>query len=81
MSQAIRDPIRRAEMTEKWWDEEHEKNSDKMLQLCLDLRGFYLKAGQFLGTRRDFMPLQFCVSYPPTPLLSCQHHDRLSTTL
>ena len=30
--------------------------SDRMLKLCLDLRGFYLKSGQFLGTRHDFMP-------------------------
>ena len=32
-----------------------------MLALCLDLRGFYLKAGQFLGTRPDFMPLPYIV--------------------
>ncbi|CAM9798469.1 unnamed protein product, partial [Hapterophycus canaliculatus] len=30
-----------------------------MLKLCLDLRGFYLKSGQFLGTRHDFMPKIF----------------------
>ena len=30
-----------------------------MLELCLEMRGFYLKAGQFLGTRPDFMPLPF----------------------
>lgn len=33
--------------------------SDRMLKLCLDLRGFYLKSGQFLGTRHDFMPKIF----------------------
>lgn len=33
--------------------------SDRMLKLCLDLRGFYLKSGQFLGTRHDFMPKVF----------------------
>ena len=34
-------------------------SSDRMLKLCLDLRGFYLKSGQFLGTRHDFMPKIF----------------------
>lgn len=34
-------------------------DSDRMLKLCLDLRGFYLKSGQFLGTRHDFMPKIF----------------------
>ena len=26
------------------------------MELCLNLRGFYLKSGQFLASRRDFMP-------------------------
>ncbi|CAN0194323.1 unnamed protein product [Ectocarpus sp. 12 AP-2014] len=43
----------------EWWDGIHELNSDRMLKLCLDLRGFYLKSGQFLGTRHDFMPKIF----------------------
>ena len=30
-----------------------------MLKLCLDMKGFYLKSGQFLATRHDFMPEQF----------------------
>eukprot|EP01041_Mallomonas_annulata_P006824 gene6824-13824_t len=41
------------------WDGIHEKNSERMMNLCLSLRGFYLKTGQFLGTRYDFMPKQF----------------------
>ncbi|CAM9732518.1 unnamed protein product [Chrysoparadoxa australica] len=44
---------------ERLWAELHELNSERMLNLCLDLRGFYLKAGQFLGTRHDFMPSQY----------------------
>ena len=40
----------------KLWDEVHEINSKRMMKLCLGLRGFYLKSGQFLGTRHDFMP-------------------------
>ena len=41
------------------WDDIHEENSKRMLDLCLKLRGFYLKTGQFLGTRHDFMPIQY----------------------
>lgn len=37
----------------------HEVNSRRMINLCLSLRGFYLKTGQFLGTRHDFMPLTY----------------------
>jgi len=38
----------------------HEINSDRMLNMCLDLRGFFIKAGQFLSTRQDFMPAIYC---------------------
>lgn len=41
------------------WQEIHEINSNRMMDLCLSMRGFYLKAGQFLGTRYDFMPLEY----------------------
>jgi len=44
------------------WDRIHEINSNRMMNLCLGLRGFYLKTGQFLGTRHDFMPQQFTVA-------------------
>lgn len=41
------------------WDELHELNSQRMMDLCTSLNGFYLKSGQFLSTRHDFMPLQY----------------------
>lgn len=41
------------------WDKIHDINSERMMKLCLDMRGFYLKSGQFLGTRHDFMPPQY----------------------
>jgi len=52
-------PSEREATIQGWWDQVHERNSAKMLELCLEMRGFYLKAGQFLGTRPDFMPLPF----------------------
>ena len=70
----IRDPAEREKQVQAWWDEVHERNSEKMLDLCLGMRGFYLKAGQFLGTRPDFMPLPYILKLsalhdrvPPIP--------------
>ncbi|KAH7619626.1 hypothetical protein Ndes2526B_g06607 [Nannochloris sp. 'desiccata'] len=42
------------------WDPQQEKAASQMYNLCVDLRGFYLKAGQFLGARGDFVPEQIC---------------------
>lgn len=44
---------------EEGWKALHEKNSQRMIDLCLHLRGFYLKTGQFLGSRHDFMPREY----------------------
>lgn len=70
----IRDPEERERKRTEWWDVVHERNSDKMLDLALSLRGFYLKAGQFLGTRPDFMPMPYIIKLstlhdrvPPIP--------------
>jgi predicted unusual protein kinase regulating ubiquinone biosynthesis (AarF/ABC1/UbiB family) len=52
-------PSVRQARVQEWWDRVHARNSDRMLALCLSLRGFYLKAGQFLGTRPDFMPAPY----------------------
>lgn len=41
------------------WKRVHEMNSERLLSLCLHLRGFYLKTGQFLATRHDFMPREY----------------------
>lgn len=38
------------------WEKRHEWGSEKVYKLCTELRGFYLKDGQFLGTRADFVP-------------------------
>jgi len=53
--------VEREQKRTAWWDVVHERNSDKMLDLALSLRGFYLKAGQFLGTRPDFMPMPYII--------------------
>lgn len=41
-----------------------------MYKLCVDLRGFYLKTGQFLGARPDFLPRPMCEALRQAPLLA-----------
>lgn len=48
-----------AERDRRDWHNLHEKNSKRLLKICLSLRGFYLKTGQFLATRHDFMPIEY----------------------
>ena len=52
------------------WHSIHEVNSKRMINLCLGLRGFYLKTGQFLGTRHDFMPKSYTSKL-------CRLHDNV----
>ena len=48
--------------TDAMWNYIHEENSKRMVNLCLGMKGFYLKTGQFLGTRHDFMPKHYTVN-------------------
>lgn len=48
-------------IAEEVWAPQHEKAGKRMHALCIDMRGFYLKSGQFLGARGDFVPVSpFC---------------------
>lgn len=58
----------------KAWNARHEWGAEKVYTLCVELRGFYLKDGQFLGARTDLVPMQWCDSLrrlqdrvPPVP--------------
>ncbi|GJQ09134.1 hypothetical protein GpartN1_g925.t1 [Galdieria partita] len=62
------------------WEKRHEWGSEKVYKLCTELRGFYLKDGQFLGTRADFMPAAWIRrlktlqdEVPPVPFQDIQH--------
>jgi predicted unusual protein kinase regulating ubiquinone biosynthesis (AarF/ABC1/UbiB family) len=44
------------------WKARHKNAGKDMLSLCIDLQGFYIKAGQFMGSRGDFIPLEICES-------------------
>ena len=57
----------------------HDVNSDRLVEMCIFLKGFYVKTGQFLGTRYDFMPRIYCEklaklsdSVPPMPAELCK---------
>eukprot|EP00976_Prorocentrum_cordatum_P079372 1183522-Prorocentrum_minimum.AAC.2 len=47
---------------EDMWKYRHKRAGKEMFDLCIDLQGFYIKAGQFMGSRGDFMPLEVCES-------------------
>ncbi|GLC33499.1 hypothetical protein PLESTB_000081700 [Pleodorina starrii] len=49
-----------AEVHETVWVRQHTWAGEEMYKLCIALRGFYLKAGQFIGSRSDFVPEQIC---------------------
>lgn len=44
-------------IAEEVWRPQHESAGRRMHALCIDMRGFYLKSGQFLGARGDFVPV------------------------
>lgn len=48
------------DVEERVWKKQHEWAGEKMYAICVDMRGFYLKGGQFLGARSDFIPLPIC---------------------
>ncbi|DBA82197.1 TPA: hypothetical protein ACH3X1_007180 [Trebouxia sp. C0004] len=45
---------------DKFWQRHHAWAGAEMYSLAVDLRGFYLKVGQFLGARGDFVPMPIC---------------------
>ncbi|GIL52830.1 hypothetical protein Vafri_8592 [Volvox africanus] len=49
-----------AEVHDSVWVPQHTWAGEEMYKLCIELRGFYLKAGQFIGSRSDFVPEQIC---------------------
>ncbi|GMH36923.1 hypothetical protein BSKO_04796 [Bryopsis sp. KO-2023] len=63
-----------ADAERKLWGPHHKWAGREMYNLCVDLRGFYLKAGQFIGARGDFVPEAICLQLsklhdqvPPMP--------------
>ena len=57
-------------LNEELWTPQYQYAGERMHSLCIDLRGFYLKAGQFLGARGDFVPQPMCETLS-------QLHDRV----
>lgn len=47
-------------ITAEHWEPHHAAAGEAMHDLCISLRGFYLKAGQFIGARGDFVPAPIC---------------------
>lgn len=59
------------QLEDELWQPQYQRAGEQMHSLCVDMRGFYLKAGQFLGARGDFVPKPMCESLS-------RLHDRVS---
>src|SRR5688572_14778605 len=57
------------------WEKQHEKVAESLYRTAVDLKGIYIKYGQFLGTRADLVPAPYVRSLsrlqdrvPPHPV-------------
>ena len=57
------------------WDRRHEQFAESLYRLAVDLKGLYVKTGQFIGARSDIVPVQYSRSLsrlhdqvPPRPV-------------
>jgi len=41
------------------WEQRHEAAAESLYRLAVDLKGMYIKSGQFIGTRTDIVPLPY----------------------
>lgn len=62
------------EEAETRWLARHEKSAEALYRLAVDLKGLYIKTGQFIGTRTDIVPPAYAQSLsrlqdqvPPRP--------------
>lgn len=44
------------------WAKRHEAAAESLYRLAVDLKGLYIKSGQFIGTRADIVPPEFVTS-------------------
>ncbi len=44
------------------WHSRHEKSAEDLYRLAVDLKGLYIKTGQFIGTRSDIVPAEYVAS-------------------
>ncbi|MBI2766728.1 MAG: AarF/ABC1/UbiB kinase family protein [Chloroflexi bacterium] len=57
------------------WERRHEEVAERLYRLAIDLKGLYIKTGQFVGTRSDIVPAAYSRSLsrlqdqvPPRPV-------------
>jgi predicted unusual protein kinase regulating ubiquinone biosynthesis (AarF/ABC1/UbiB family) len=48
------------DVREKMWARRHEWGAERVYALCVELRGNFVKTGQYLGSRTDFVPAAWC---------------------
>mmetsp|Transcript_38280 Transcript_38280/g.151448 ORF Transcript_38280/g.151448 Transcript_38280/m.151448 type:complete len:594 (-) Transcript_38280:754-2535(-) len=52
-------PLMNDATQDRMWKKRHEWGAEAVYRLCVELRGFYLKDGQFIGSRADFIPAEW----------------------
>jgi aarF domain-containing kinase len=64
-----------AAAAEAAWEHAHTVNAERLYRMAVDLKGLYIKGGQFLGTRSDVVPAPYSKSLsrlqdsvPPRPI-------------
>ena len=64
-----------APAAEAAWEHAHTVNAERLYRMAVDLKGLYIKGGQFLGTRSDVVPAPYTKSLsrlqdsvPPRPI-------------
>jgi aarF domain-containing kinase len=62
------------------WERRHEQAAERLYRLAVDLKGLYIKTGQFVGTRSDIAPVPYTRSLsrlqdsvPPRPVAEVRH--------
>ena len=51
---------RKRRSANKLWASRHEKESVEVIELLLEMKGFYLKLGQVLASKGDILPAPYC---------------------
>jgi predicted unusual protein kinase regulating ubiquinone biosynthesis (AarF/ABC1/UbiB family) len=52
--------VKSEDMRAKKWAKRHEWGARKVYDMCVSLRGYHVKNGQYLGSRGDLVPPQWC---------------------
>lgn len=69
-----------AAAAEAAWEAQHERSAERLYRMAVELKGLYIKMGQFIGTRTDIVPGPYSAwlsklqdQVPPHPYAVVEH--------